>query len=153
MVRIGVTPMRITRPLERLRQLGWRQRLLLVEAMALLAAASVAIKLLPFRRAVKLGAHDTTSMPRSGDQAALVSEARWSVEAAARRLPWRAVCFQQGIALQSMLRRRGIDARLHYGVRYEASNALEAHVWICDGDTIVIGGEQAPKFKLLAVYP
>jgi len=114
--------------------------------------ASAVIKLVPFRHAVKWGARRVDAS-RHGDPTRLVGELRWGIEAAARRVPWRTVCFQKGVALQSMLRRRGIDARLHYGVRYEPSEKLEAHVWVATADAIVIGGEQATNFEVVAIFP
>lgn len=144
--------MRILRPLQPLLRRSWRQRLVLMDALASLAIASIVIKLLPFGRAVRWGAYPINA-PHDGDQTKLIGELRSGVEAAARRVPWRTVCFQQGVALQSMLRRRGIDARLHYGVRYEPSKKLEGHVWVVAGDAMIIGGELAPDFKTVAVFP
>lgn len=141
--------MRIDRMLVRLMRLGWRRQLLLAEALAAIAAASLAVRFLPFERAVQLGSCRMGEGPR-GDPS---EETRWSVEAAAKRVPWRAVCFQRGLALQWMLRRRGIDARLHYGVSRSGIGDLSAHVWIAAGDTIVIGGEEAPNYRAVAVYP
>ncbi len=127
------------------------RRLLLLEAVAGLVVASTAVRLLAFKRAVRIG-----SIPILGDaisDTSLVEDVRWAVEAAARRVPWRAVCIQQGIALQRMLRRRGVDARLHYGVGHGEGGKLQAHVWVAAGDRIVIGGEQAPQYRRLASYP
>lgn len=44
-------------------------------------------------------------------------------------VPWRTVCLRKGLALQWMLRRRGIDARLHYGIGKDDVGALCAHLW------------------------
>jgi hypothetical protein len=53
-----------------------------------------------------------------------------------------------------MLRRRGVDARLHYGARQGVGNKLlEAHVWVSVAGEIVIGAEEASRFALLATYP
>lgn len=126
---------------------GDRKRLL-AEAVLALAVASAATHLLPFRRAVRLGSwrlgRSTAADPR---------DAVWAVEAAAARVPWKAACFQQGLALQAMLRRRGIEAQLHYGVGYDQDRSLSAHVWLSSDGTILIGGEQAPHYRLLASLP
>ena len=52
------------------------------------------------------------------------------------------MCFQQGLAAQLMLRRRGIPSVLYYGAAQDGSG-LHAHVWVRDGDIDVIGGEIA----------
>ena len=123
----------------------WR---LLGEAVAALGLATLAVRLLPFRRAVTAGGL-RLGQPRTAD----IPEIRWSIETASRRLPWRSVCFPKGLALQAMLRRRGVDARLHYGVGTGDDGALEAHVWVAAGDDIVIGGEQSGRFRSVAAYP
>jgi hypothetical protein len=78
----------------------------------------------------------------------------WAVEAAARRLPWRIVCIQKGLAAQRMLRAAGMDAILHYGMRcLQQDDTLEAHVWVTVGQEAVIGGDEAEGFVTVATYP
>lgn len=132
-------------------RLGWSRKLMLAEALAAICAASLAVRFLPFERAVRLGSRRLAASAH--DPVETCRDARWSVTAVAARMPWRAVCFQQGLALQWMLRRRGIDARLHYGVGRGGAGDLLAHVWISVGQTIVIGGDEAPDFRAVAVYP
>ena len=138
---------------DRKRHLGPREWLLLAETMATLAAASAAIQILPFRKVVRLA----SPRPKAGRSPALVHNGAdrviWAVEAVARRVPWRTVCFQKGLALHLMLRRRGVDSMLHYGAGKDAEGALAAHVWISvDGQT-VLGGDVAERFHCLATYP
>lgn len=52
-----------------------------------------------------------------------------------------------------MLRRRGIDARLHYGIGFSESRDLQAHVWICVAGKIVIGAGPVKDYKCVAVFP
>lgn len=141
--------MSLTRPLP----LGWRDAPLLVEALATLALASVAIRLLPFRRVAGLAGS------KQGQTADDVAKVRQAIDAWARRVPWKTVCFQRGLALHMMARRRGIASVLHYGVAQLPAKgplpdkALAAHVWVeVDGRT-VIGGEEAPRFARLASFP
>lgn len=130
-------------------RLSQPRRGMLVEAVAALAAASAAIRLLPFKQAVRLGSRPLASK-RATDQ---TDDACWAIEAAARRVPWRAVCIQKGVALQWMLRRRGVDARLHYGVARDQAGGIEAHVWVAAGDRVVIGGDEAERFPRVATFP
>lgn len=135
----------------RWRRLSAARRLLLAEAVAALAAASAAIRWLPFKRAIRLGSRRLSGAPER--PAADLAEIRWSIEAAARAAPWRAVCFQQGLALQWMARRRGVDAQLHYGIGKDENGELLAHVWVADGEAIIIGGEGAEQVRRVATYP
>ncbi|MES2136795.1 MAG: lasso peptide biosynthesis B2 protein [Pseudomonadota bacterium] len=133
----------------RLRGLDGRRRRLLARAAVLLTVASAAVALLPFMRAVRLGA-----VPLGRRRSIEIDDCTWAIEAAARRLPWRTVCIEKGIALQRLLRSRGIDAILHYGARHHPdSGKLEAHVWVSVGDKAVIGGEEAAGFVEVAAYP
>jgi hypothetical protein len=131
----------------RLRPSDW---LLLAEALAALALASLAIALLPFRRvAAAASAPARRTAPRDPE---LVRRVRWAVQAWGRRVPWRAVCFQRGLALHWMLRRRGVRSVLLYGARREG-DGLAAHVWVDVDGATVIGGEDAANFACLARFP
>jgi hypothetical protein len=52
-----------------------------------------------------------------------------------------------------MLRRRGIDARLHYGLANGEENALKAHVWVEALGEILVGGENAGEYVRVATFP
>ncbi|MCW3797521.1 lasso peptide biosynthesis B2 protein [Sphingomonas sp. BN140010] len=120
------------------------------EAAAAVTAASLAIRLLPFRWLVVLmGRAD----PRGTSTAVDPAHVRVAVRRASRRLPWRTLCFQEGLATHWMLRRRGLASRLHYGIRQQA-DALSAHVWVEVGGMPVIGAEEpATAHSPVAVYP
>jgi hypothetical protein len=124
--------------------------LLLAEALAALALASLAIALLPFRQVAAAASARGRGAARS--DAEMVRRVRGAVQGWGRRVPWKAVCFQRGLALHWMLRRRGIRSVLLYGARHQG-DGLAAHVWVdVDGET-VIGGEEAPNFACLARFP
>jgi len=137
--------------LHRLVRLSWADRALLAEAAAGLALASLAIRLLPFRFVVKAAsALDRPATPLApGDRR--IAKTVWAVRACAARAPWKAVCFQRGLAVHVMLRRRGIGSFLHYGV--SQADGLKAHVWVSAGGHDVIGGAEAAGFACLATYP
>jgi hypothetical protein len=143
-------------PRPRRRPLGAANRRLLAEALPALALASLAVKLAPFRRVAAWSSRPRGSGgPAAGAAAdeAFLRKARWSVEAWAKRVPWRTVCFQKGLALHLMLRGRGIASVLHYGVRKDSGAGLKAHVWVTVDGRAVIGGEEAPAFACLATFP
>ncbi len=124
---------------------------LLVGATLVLAIVSAGVLLLPFRRAIILG-----SRARGARRGAGPIEARqiaWSVQRVAAAVPWRAVCLQQGLAAQWLLRRHGFDARLHYGIGKDQRGGLAAHVWVTVDDTVLIGAEGSSAFAEVAVYP
>jgi hypothetical protein len=134
--------------------LSWQDRLLLLEAILWLATAAIAIAVLPFRHVGLLAARPVRlqKLPEQG-RSNNVPRVRWAIITTAERVPWRALCFQQGLAAQFMLRRRGIPSVLYYGVAQNDRNGLHAHVWVRDGDVDVIGGEIADRFAVLTTFP
>jgi hypothetical protein len=140
--------------LRRLKEIAWQDRVLLLEAAGALLVASLAIRLLPFRRlADRLAEAAPQPGARSERSLAEIGRARWAVEACARRLPWRIVCFQKGLALHRILHRRGVATTLHYGVAQSHERGLTAHVWVTYQGEPVIGGEEAIGYTCLATFP
>jgi Transglutaminase-like superfamily len=123
---------------------------MLAEGLAALALASLAIAVLPFK---KVAAAASVAGPREARRdAETVRRVRGAVQGWGRRVPWKAVCFQRGLALHWMLRRRGIRSVLLYGARRKG-DGLAAHVWVDVDGATVIGGEEAPDFACLARFP
>jgi hypothetical protein len=121
-----------------------------------LTIAGLAISLLPFRYVGRLAAPPIgLHRPKLAREARLnkARRIRWAVITGAARVPWRALCFQQGLAAQLMLRRRGIASVLYYGAAQDDRSGLHAHVWVRDEDIDVIGGEIAYRFAILAAFP
>lgn len=124
--------------------------LLLVEALVALALASMAIALLPFRKVAAAASARGPEKARTDPE--MVRRVLGAVQGWAWRVPWKTVCFQRGLALHWMLRRRGIRSVLLYGARHKG-DGLAAHVWVDVDGATVIGGEEAPDFACLARFP
>ena len=139
--------------LRRVRRLSWQDRLLLLDAIRWLAIANIAIAVLPFRVIGLLASRPIRRPLPRHVRLNKVQRIRWAIMATAARVPWRALCFQQGLAAQLMLRRRGIPSVLYYGAAQDDRSGLYAHVWVRDGDVDVIGGEVADRFAILATFP
>jgi hypothetical protein len=133
--------------------LPWQDRLLLLEGTLWLAMAGLAIAVLPFRLVGRLAAVPIRRLePLPQERRKDVKRIRWAIAVVAPRVPWRTVCFQQGLAAQFMLRRRGVPSVLYYGAAMDCRGELSAHVWIRDGDVDVIGCEMASRYALLAMF-
>ena len=124
---------------------------LVAEAVGALAVASLLIAVFSFRRIAALAGQGGGDRPPA--TATLADNIDWALSAWARRVPWRAVCFQQGLAAQLMLRRRGLSASLYYGARRDDTSALVAHVWVRSGEIDVIGCAGSEVYGVLAVFP
>ena len=135
-------------------RLSWQDRVLLAETILSLAIAGIAIAVLPFRYVGLLAARPIRRPTLFGQARVYeVGRVRWAIITIAARLPWRALCFQQSLAAQLMLRRRGIFSVLYYGAAQDDRSGLHAHVWLRDGNVDVIGGEIASGFAILATFP
>ena len=136
---------------KKMANLGLQGNLYLFEAATTLAGAAAAIQFLPFRVALKYGSvplPETIKVPLGA-----IDKLSWSVKTVARKVPFRALCFEQGLALQRMLRRRGIDARLNYGIGKKDESLIEAHVWVDVDDKVVIGEHDIGLFQSVAIFP
>ncbi len=142
------------RSARRFAALPWRLQWRLAESLLFLALASAAVRFLPFRSVMRLAAKiPALRRHRSHDPRSLIRETRWALETWERRVPWRAVCFQKGLAAHMMLRLRGIGSALHYGVRQSPEKGVEAHVWVTNGPDPVIGVEAAEGYTRLTSVP
>jgi hypothetical protein len=126
--------------------------LLAAEAMLLLASFRVCLVVVPVRRIIRTitrghaSAIERTQTAPGELDAAIARRVRWAVEAVARRSPIAFVCFPQTLAGYSMLRWRGVQSTMVYGVARSAGGELIAHTWLMVGDRCVLGGEGAGEF-------
>ena len=114
-----------------------------------LLVASAAIRIVSFDRIVRRIRTPRAAPSCTAEEALAI---RRALDAWDRRLPWRTMCFEQGLAAQWMLRRRGLAAILHYGATKSGPD-LKAHVWVTSGDTEVVGCENKDDYALLARFP
>ena len=122
---------------------------MLVEAGIAMIVASIAIRLLPFRTLA--AAMSRSAGACSGDPAGVGPMTR-AIRAWSRRLPWRTMCFEEGMAAHWMLRRRKITSTLYYGAA-TIDGELKAHVWVRSGELDVIGCGNAADYAVLARFP
>ena len=135
-------------PLRASRARGVANRLLVLEAVVTLLPAAFAVRFLPFARVVESGRR----VRRRRRGAAEPRRLARMVEIAARKVPWRAKCFESALCLRAMLRRRGIASTLHYGIGSADEGDLKAHVWLSVGDDVLIGGTNAAQFACVATF-
>jgi len=123
---------------------------LLFETGLAMIVASAAIRLVPFRKlAGRLDKPLPRPQPAPPEEIATVT---WAIRAWCRRLPWRTLCFEQGLTAHWLLRRHGFASTLHYGAA-KREGILKAHVWVTSGSLAVVGCEIAGDYALLARFP
>jgi len=116
----------------RLRGLSREERGLLACALVLLPLTALGLRLTGLRR-VQRALERMSPLSRRGgthgDPAIHAMQSARMVFAAARHGPYRATCLPTALALQSLLRRRGIHTDLRLGVRKDRGR-FEAHAWL-----------------------
>ena len=138
-------------------RLDWAQRRVLFEATWNLAAALLAIRLLPFRWiAARLG----SPLKTSGETRITVEQRKeaqlvgWAITTMTRYIPWDAKCLAQAVAGKWMLHRRRLPSTFILGVDrvHEGDKWLEAHAWLRCGPDTITGERQHERFKVLATF-
>jgi Transglutaminase-like superfamily len=151
----------IRRLLLRWKQLDNRRRLLLVEAIADLSVARLALVFVPFPRlARRLGTFVSPGDPRAGGakfgppdkQTLLAQDVGWAVTRAARYVPFRAVCLPQAMAARVMLKRRGVGSVMHFGAAMGLEKPIDAHAWLDAAGVEVTGYPVANNFTEIACF-
>ena len=75
------------------------------------------------------------------------------VRRVARHVPFPAVCLPQAMALQWMLRRRGVASRLFFGARRKTQDSgLDFHAWLTAGGECVIGAGEVETYAALPPF-
>lgn len=132
------------------------ERLLLLEAFALLGMARLLVLAIPFRwLARSLGAHMQESGARTNpDDLHLARLIGQAVCSAANNTPWQSVCLPQAVAGQWMLKRRRIPATIYLGVAKADAKPeqLAAHAWLRCGDIILTGSAGHRQFTVVSTF-
>jgi hypothetical protein len=135
-------------------------RRLLFEAIVLLAIAWVGLQLLRYATTEAVLRHLAARAPASGPtdtaEAAgvgVVGRVRWSVTAAASRMPGANSCLTKALAVRTMLARRAIDAELRFGVRGRPAKSDPAHAWVeCRGGIVIGEAPDLPHYTALSMW-
>lgn len=122
-----------------------------IEAAIALTVAKAAVRCFPFRRMITMSSLRINRSASRWDPRK-ISQASSIVARVGDWLPWRSVCLDRALALQWILRRRGVDALLHYGVQL-SDGSLNAHAWIVAEGQPLVGADLASQYVVLQIFP
>ncbi len=134
---------------------AWKRRRYIPEAAWELLRARLLIQVRSFQKiAPTLGTWVRGDEKPSATVAPDAGDAGWAVRAVAKRVPWKATCLVQAMAVQRMLKRRGISGMMVFGVFSDSDkiDSLSAHAWVACGDQILVGKRGHRKFTVVSAF-
>lgn len=145
---------RLRRSTRALARASWADRALLAETVVCLAAARIAVRLLPFRVIAARLTGEVDGGSVAGDPPAAARRLAAAVGAVASYTPWRSKCLEQAIAAKAMLRRRGIPSTLYVGVARDpaARRPIVSHAWLRSGTLNVTGGDDVSRYAVITSF-
>lgn len=135
---------------------GWRDRLLLSEALFFLCVLFAALRVAPFRwvaRRVGLVRAEGTDGAPAVNHGVVDSVGR-AVEVASSYTPWKSTCLVQALACAAMLRRRGVPGTLILGVAKGAGcpRSMAAHAWVRSCGKTPTGAYGSERFTVVSSF-
>ncbi len=117
------------------------RRWMFTEAVLFVFSSKVLLSLLPLRTVMKISlTHKSIKEYPVSDT---LKEIQWALLRSDRVAFWKNRCLVKSIAGRWMLQRRGLEARLAFGVIHDRDKKLRAHAWLNSGDFEVVekGGD------------
>ena len=115
-------------------------RVLLINALLLLGAIRLGLKLLPFQTLRRLLARMAQPIRTLQEvEKVSVDKVAWAVIVASHYIPG-ARCLAQALATQVLLERRGYPTQLRIGFTRDKGGQMSAHAWVESEGRVAIGG-------------
>lgn len=124
-------------------------KLLLIEAIALLTVVRLGLWVLPFRALWRLIVGMAKGLAAGRRASGNSERITWAVSVGSLYIPG-ATCLTQALTAYVLFARRGYPAQLRIGVAKDERGLLEAHAWVENEGKIVIGGgSDLSRYSLL----
>ena len=133
--------------------IGGRERVLFLEALALLIGWRLRILLLPLRSYVhRFGTRGSEHHTEGAESTMQIREIQQAVRRAESVLPWKSKCLTEAVTTKLLLQRKSIKSTLFLGVAREGESSLIAHAWLKSGSRIVAGEKGYEKFTVVEKF-
>lgn len=124
--------------------------LLLAQAGMWVLAARMGLWFFSFPGLRRLVVFLTKGAPAASCGDCRIAQLTWAVSSASRFVP-QATCLTKALALHILLRRAGLQSRIHIGVRKE-DGRFESHAWVESQDKVVIGNFESERYSPIMVW-
>ncbi len=131
-----------------------RNKLLLLEAVTLLAVSRLLVLTVPFKWiGGRLGVVYAESIEEVGPEATRQAhEIAWAVNAAANHTYWTSNCLPRAMTAHHMLSRRGLPTTVYPGAAKDDTKGMIAHAWLRCGKHILTGGPGHRRYTVVATF-
>ena len=128
----------------------------LIEAVLLLTAMRISLRLLPYRVLRRfLFQSDRTDAGKHSEGKNQKNEIVWAINTGGKYILREKSCLPLALAGQTLLRLHGFPARLCLGFQKNEDESIQAHAWVESNGKVVIGGleDEIEQYVPLVDYP
>lgn len=139
---------------KKFRTFPFRDKLLILKAFFITGIMRIVLIVIPFCILKKYMGECGKESPVIVDNIDYygVQKISWAINMISRYTPWESRCFVQALTAQRLLRDRGFESTLYFGVSKSLNNEMiDAHAWIRCGNIYVTGGD-GNKFSIVARF-
>jgi hypothetical protein len=144
----------LTRKTRAFFSIGWRDKLLLLEALFFTGVARLIMVFIHFDKYKNyIGVYKKeTLLELDLEDYKVIRKISWAIKLGSKYTPWESKCLVQALTAQKMLKRRKIGSTLYLGVNKDENNNMKAHSWLRSGQLIVTGGRYKNDFTEVARF-
>lgn len=128
------------------RKLTTNELSLVPEGLWKLFIARLIVSLFQSSKYLPSNLHNTIIFPTQEEFKAAQTIA-FVINGLSARTPWPSTCLVKVLAAHNMLKKRKIPHLLHFGVKKNTFNQLDAHSWLSVDKEIIIGGDNLDYYK------
>lgn len=134
-------------------QLSTKDKLLIIEIIALLSFAKLCIKVIRFNILTNwIGKIHRETARESKNSLMKLFKIKRFIKSITKYLPWESVCYDKAIAAKLILNRRKIPSTLYIGLVKSKYGQLDGHAWVRAGNFYITGGMERKKYHTIAFF-
>lgn len=136
-----------------------KEYILFAEAWILLALSRIILLLFPFKKIVPILGKQVSlqeteqNIIQSDLQRVQLHQLAIAIARGCHYSFWRTLCFEQAITAKLMLRRRGFQSIIYFGVyKNPVTQNIEAHAWVNVNGFMITGGRNLNLYSVISSF-